>query len=170
VRRSAKEVGSSNRGLRPSPRPRRHEGAAEHPCWNLLRCEAIEKRKVHRRDPFLRVHTGLATAAEALQISISKPFYVFSLFWKPTNLAGFRRRLLSHPFFLFVVRVRCPTAQRHCLRYAVQLRPGRALCTAKGFPPRLGVVPGSFFNAIHRATLPLASPGMLIWLFKVGIH
>jgi hypothetical protein len=28
--------------------------------------------------------------------------------------------------------------------------------------------PGSFFNAVHRTTLPLASLGILIWFFKVG--
>jgi hypothetical protein len=59
----------------------------------------------------------------------------------------------------------------HCLRYAVQFRLGREPCTAKDFPPGLGVVPGSFFNAVHRTTLlrGLASPGILNWFFKVGI-
>ena len=28
---------------------------------------------------------------------------------------------------------------------------------------------GFVFDAVHRATLPLASPGILIWFFKVGI-
>ena len=57
----------------------------------------------------------------------------------------------------------------HCLRYAANYGSGREPCTAKGFPPRLGVVPGSFFNAVHRTTLPLASPGSPHWFFKVGI-
>ena len=42
-------------------------------------------------------------------------------------------------------------------------------CTAKVFSPRLGVLPGSFFDAIHRGTLPLASPGILTW-FLQGWH
>jgi hypothetical protein len=46
---------------------------------------------------------------------------------------------------------------------------GREPCTAKGFSLRRGVVPGSFFNAVHRATLPLSNVGRPIPFFKVGI-
>jgi hypothetical protein len=38
-----------------------------------------------------------------------------------------------------------------CLRYAVQLRFREGALYGQGFPPRLGVVPGSFFNTVHRA-------------------
>jgi hypothetical protein len=40
---------------------------------------------------------------------------------------------------------------------------------AQGFSPHLGVVPCLFFNAVHRSTLPLASPASPHWFFKVGI-
>jgi hypothetical protein len=55
---------------------------------------------------------------------------------------------------------------QHTLPTMVQ---GGSPCTAKVFPPRLGVVQGSFFNTVHRTTLPLANPGSPIWFFKVGI-
>ena len=57
----------------------------------------------------------------------------------------------------------------HCLRYAANYSSGREPCTAKLSSPRLGVVPGSFFNTIHRTTLPLANGGRLNSFFKVGI-
>ena len=57
-----------------------------------------------------------------------------------------------------------PNSLDHCLRYAVQLRLGElgeGALYGQGFFPGLGVLPGSFFNAVHRGTLPLASPGTL---------
>jgi hypothetical protein len=54
-----------------------------------------------------------------------------------------------------------------CDHYAASYCSGTEPCTAKVFPPRLGVDPGSFFNTVHRSTLPLASAGILLWLFKV---
>jgi hypothetical protein len=59
----------------------------------------------------------------------------------------------------------------HCLRYAVQLRFGEGALYSQGFKfsPRLGVLLGSFFNAVHRGTVPLANVGSLNLFFKVGI-
>jgi hypothetical protein len=56
----------------------------------------------------------------------------------------------------------------HCRRYTANYGPGREPCTAKGFSPGLGVVPGLFFNTVHQTTLPLASPGTLIWFFTIS--
>ena len=61
------------------------------------------------------------------------------------------------------------TSLDHCLEYTAKYGSGRELCTAKVFSPRLGVALGSFFNAVHWMTLPLASPGSPHWFFKVGI-
>ena len=47
---------------------------------------------------------------------------------------------------------------------------GREPCTAKAFPPRLGVLSGFVFNAVHRGTLPLASPGILDGSLRLARH
>jgi hypothetical protein len=47
-----------------------------------------------------------------------------------------------------------------------QLRFGEGDLYGQGFFP--GVVPGLFFNTVHQATLPLASPGIPVRVFKVG--
>ena len=62
-----------------------------------------------------------------------------------------------------------PTSLVHCLDTLSNYGSGRESCTDKVFSPRLGVFPGSFFNAVHRGTLPLANVGRPNPFFKVGI-
>ena len=66
-----------------------------------------------------------------------------------------------------------PTSLDHhqCLDTLSNYGPGRESCMDKVFSPRLGVLSGFvFFNAVHRGTLPLASPGKLDGFFKVGTY
>ena len=48
-----------------------------------------------------------------------------------------------------------PNSLDHCLRYAVQLRLGEGALYGQGFFPGLGVLPGSFLNAVHRGDTTL---------------
>jgi hypothetical protein len=62
------------------------------------------------------------------------------------------------------------TSIDHCLDTLSNYGSGRESCTAKVFSPRLGVLSGFVFNAVHRGTLPLANVGRLNLFFKVGTY